>query len=197
MYFCAKYFAMSFFVLLFVAFGLAMDCFAVSLSCSIANPNINKTLIVKVALAFAVFQAGMPIIGWLLGSTFKQYMEQYDHWVSFAILSVIGIKMIGEALKKKPGDQCFDFSNNFVLFSLAVATSIDAFIVGVSFAFLEVNIWQAVFAIGIVTFVLTLFGIRIGKKFGLYVSSKWAEIFGGLVLIFLGLKILIQHLFYT
>lgn len=188
---------MSFLMLLFVAFGLAMDCFAVSLSCSIANPNIKKTLILKVAIAFAIFQASMPILGWLLGSAFKQYMEQYDHWVSFAILSIIGIKMIGEAIKKKPGDQCFDFSKNFVLFSLAVATSIDAFIVGVSFAFLDVNIWHAVLAIGLVTFILTLFGIRIGRKFGMYVSSKWAEIFGGLVLIFLGSKTLIQHLFYT
>ncbi len=188
---------MSFLVLIFVAFGLAMDCFAVSLSCSMANPNINKTLILKVALVFAVFQATMPVLGWFLGLVFLPYMEQVDHWIAFSILLIIGLKMIGEAIKKKPDEQCFDFSKNLVLFSLAIATSIDAFIIGLSFAFLDVNILHAVFVIGLVTFILTLFGIRIGRKFGLYVSSKWAEIFGGLVLIILGTKILIQHLYYT
>lgn len=188
---------MSILVLLLIAVGLAMDCFAVSLSCSIAKPNINKTLIFKVAIVFAVFQSAMPVLGWFLGILFKPYMEKLDHWVSFSILLIIGLKMIGEALKKKPGDQCFDFTNNWILLSLAIATSIDAFIIGVSFAFLDVNILQAVLVIGVVTFILSLFGIQIGKKFGLYVSSKWAEILGGLILIFLGTKILIQHLYYT
>ncbi len=183
--------------LIFIAIGLAMDCFAVSLSCSISQPKIQKSIIIKVALVFAVFQAGMPVLGWLLGIAFQQYITQYDHWISFAILSIIGIKMIGEAIKKKPGDQCFDFTKNYVLYSLAIATSIDAFIVGLSFAFLDVNITTAVFVIGLITFILTLLGIRIGRKFGFFVSSKWAEIFGGLVLVFLGAKILIQHLYYT
>jgi len=179
-----------------IALGLAMDCFAVALSFSIYQKKIPQKTILLMALFFGLFQAGMPALGWLLGDVFEEFIQVYDHWIAFSILSIIGIKMIGEALKKREVDRYFDLSNLGVLLALSIATSIDAFMVGLSFAFLEVNILKAIFIIGNITFLLTLLGVKIGRTMNQYINSKWAEIFGGTVLIFLGVKTLLDSLYY-
>ncbi len=186
---------MSYIELSLIAIGLAMDCFAVALSFSIYQTKINRKAVLLMALSFAVFQAGMPLLGWFLGTIFEEIMQQFDHWIAFAILSIIGIKMIGGALKKTEVERYFDISNLNVLLALSIATSIDAFMVGLSFAFLEVNIFKAIFSIGMVTFLFTLLGVRIGRSLSQYINSKWAEIGGGIILIFLGIKILTEHLY--
>lgn len=179
-----------------IALGLAMDCFAVALSYSIYQTKPAQKTIILMALFFGLFQAGMPLLGWLLGSTFQEYIQFYDHWIAFSILSIIGIKMIGGALKKREVDRYFDLSSMGVLLALSIATSIDAFMIGLSFAFLEINLFTAIFIIGNTTFLLTLIGVKIGRSMSQYINSKWAEIAGGIILIFLGVKILMEHLYY-
>jgi putative Mn2+ efflux pump MntP len=187
----------SFIELSLIAIGLAMDCFAVALSYSIYQTRIARKTILLMALSFAVFQAGMPVLGWFLGGIFEGFMQKFDHWIAFAILSIIGIKMIGGALKKTEVERYFDMSSLNVLLALSIATSVDAFMVGLSFAFLEVNIFKAIFIIGNVTFLFTLIGVKIGRSLSAYINSKWAEIAGGIILIFLGIKILTEHLYLT
>ncbi|MDD2413241.1 MAG: manganese efflux pump MntP family protein [Bacteroidales bacterium] len=187
---------MNYIELSLIAVGLAMDCFAVALSFSIYQKKTSQKTILLMALFFGLFQAGMPVLGWLLGGVFEEYIQVYDHWIAFSILSINGIKMIGGAIKKKEVDRYFDLSSIRILLALSIATSIDAFMVGLSFAFLEVNIFKAIFIIGNITFLLTLVGVKIGRTMSQYINSKWAEIFGGIVLLFLGLKILLDHLYY-
>ena len=187
---------MSLLTLFITAVGLSMDAFAVSICKGLA---VKKAGIKQMALAglwFGGFQALMPALGYLFGSTLKVYVEKYDHWIAFILLGVIGANMLKEAFSKDDDcDECSSGSMKFKdMLTLAVATSIDALIVGVGYAFLpDVNIVAAVGFIGIITFVLSAIGIKIGNIFGLKFKKK-AEIAGGIILILMGAKILLEHL---
>ena len=187
---------MSLLTLFITAVGLSMDAFAVAICKGLA---VKKAGIKQMALAglwFGGFQALMPALGYLFGSTLKVYVEKYDHWIAFILLGIIGANMLKEAFSKEDDcDECSSGSMKFKdMLTLAVATSIDALIVGVGYAFLpDVNIVAAVGFIGIITFVLSAIGIKIGNIFGLKFKKK-AEIAGGIILILMGTKILLEHL---
>lgn len=185
---------MSFLSILMIAVGLAMDAFAVSVTIGINTTKENKLkLALKAALLFGGFQGLMPLIGWAVGRNFTQYIEMIDHWIAFILLFIIGGKMIYESIKGEEDDEIKTYSNKTLLL-LAIATSIDALAVGISFAFLNVNILYSIVIIGIVTFVLSFIAVNIGKRLGDIFKNK-AEIFGGAVLILIGFKILVEHLF--
>ncbi len=172
-----------------------MDAFAVAICKGLA---VKKAGIRQMALAglwFGGFQALMPFLGYLFGSTLKEYVEKYDHWIAFILLGLIGANMIKEALSKDEDCESSSASMGFKeMLTLAVATSIDALIVGIGYAFLpDVNIGAAVGFIGVITFVLSAIGIKIGNIFGTKFKAK-AEITGGVILILMGLKILLEHL---
>ena len=180
---------------IFIAFGLAMDAFAVSITTGIIlrkNKDMLKNSLI-IAGYFGFFQALMPLIGWFVGLQFKEYIEKLDHWIAFLLLSFIGVKMIYEVIKQKDEQkEAFDPLNKKTLLFLAIATSVDALIVGLSFAFLEVSIISYILIIGIITFIICFIGIYLGKKFGQIFNRK-AELFGGVILVFIGLRILIEH----
>ncbi len=179
--------------LLLIAVGLSMDAFAVSLCKGLAMRRVNWRRAGIIALFFGGFQAVMPLIGWALGRQFEQYITAYDHWIAFILLAFIGGKMIVEALHgggEAEEEGALDLKE---LFILAVATSIDALAVGITFAFLSVNIVPSVLMIGATTFLLSLVGVAVGSAFGAKLMKK-AEIFGGAILIAIGLKILLEHL---
>ena len=177
---------------LFIAIGLAMDCFAVSISAGSTVKKMNLSLMFKIAILFGVFQAGMTVIGYLLGSGFENFISNFDHWVAFGLLVFVGGKMIYEALKNGH-ESNVDFTCNRMLLVLAVATSIDALAVGISFAFLDGSCQFAVLMIGLMSFLFSLLGVMIGKNASKLLGNK-AEIIGGMILIFIGLKILFEHL---
>lgn len=185
---------MSLVELFLIGLSLSMDAFAVSICKGLSVGEIKPKHMILAGAWFGGFQALMPLIGYFLGSTFEQYVTNYDHWVAFALLAVIGGSMIKES-KDKDSDQNASFAFMTMLV-LAVATSIDALAVGITFAFLKVNIIVAVSIIGVTTFVCSAAGIKIGSVFGIKYKSK-AELFGGIVLIALGTKILIEHLFFS
>lgn len=195
---------MSLLELFILAIGLSMDAFAVSICKGLSLRKITFKECGIVGLYFGGFQAGMPLIGFILGVQFKDYIISIDHWIAFILLSFIGINMIRESLEKDHEDIVNlaeiavgeDEVNQLGvknMIMLAIATSIDALAVGVTFAFLEVNIVPAVSFIGIVTFVLSAIGVKIGNIFGTKYKSK-AEFVGGAILILMGLKILFEHL---
>ncbi|MDF9825074.1 putative Mn2+ efflux pump MntP [Breznakia sp. PF5-3] len=174
--------------------GLAMDASAVSIAKGMCfKKEETKKYAFILAFTFGFSQALMPIIGYLCGTKFTSYIQSIDHWIAFILLFIIGIKMIKESLtmKEEKCDTSLTFKDIIVL---GIATSIDALAVGVSFAFLNVNIIYASSIIGIVTFILSLFCVFMGKQLGT-IFQKYAEIFGGSILVFLGIKILIEHLF--
>lgn len=178
--------------LFLLAVGLSMDAFAVSIckGLSIRSLKVRQALIV--GLWFGAFQALMPTIGYLLGSAFTSLIESVDHWIAFVLLAIIGGNMIREGVKGD--DEKCDPSLSFgVMLMLAVATSIDALAVGVTFAFLRVELLPAVTLIGLTTFVISAAGVKIGHLFGTRYQAK-AELFGGAVLVLIGLKILLEHL---
>lgn len=174
-----------------IAVGLAMDAFAVSICKGLSVTKVNLKHSLTVGLYFGGFQTAMPVIGYLLGSSFREYIESVDHWIAFALLLIIGANMIREAFSKDEEEIDGSFSLKSML-PLAVATSIDALAVGVTFAFLNVQIVPAVSFIGIITFVLAAIGVKLGNIFGEKSKSK-AEFVGGAVLILMGLKILLEH----
>ena len=178
--------------LFILAVGLSMDAFAVAICKGLSIRSLKLRQAMVVGLWFGVFQALMPTIGYLLGSAFAELVTSVDHWIAFILLVIIGANMIREGLK---GDEeSCDPSLSFqVMLMLAIATSIDALAVGVTFAFLQVNIVAAVLFIGCTTFVFSAVGVKIGNVFGARYKSK-SEIFGGAVLILIGLKILLEHL---
>ena len=178
-----------------IGVGLSMDAFAVSICKGLSVGRVNFKHMVIAGLWFGGFQALMPLIGYLLGSTFEQYVTSIDHWIAFILLSVIGANMIKESFDKDGERQNSSFSFMSMLM-VAVATSIDALAVGITFAFLQVNIWLAIAVIGCTTFVISAAGIKIGSVFGAKYKAK-AEFFGGAVLICLGIKILVEHLFFS
>jgi putative Mn2+ efflux pump MntP len=183
---------MSFIEIILIAIGLAMDCFAVSIAIGCTTCKVRVSKILQIAFFFGLFQALMPVIGYYLGYSFKDYISSIDHWIAFGILGFIGGKMVFEAIWGKE-KKSLDTDKILVVITLSIATSIDAFIVGMSFAFLKVNIILAVFLIGIITFIITIIGSYFGKRLNLHLG-KWAEIFGGLVLVGIGTKVLFEHL---
>ena len=185
---------MSLVELFLIGLSLSMDAFAVSICKGLSVGEIKPKHMILAGAWFGGFQALMPLIGYFLGSTFEQYVTNYDHWVAFALLAVIGGSMIKES-RDKDSDQNASFAFMTMLV-LSVATSIDALAVGITFAFLKVNIIVAVSIIGVTTFACSAAGIKIGSVFGIKYKSK-AELFGGIVLIALGTKILIEHLFFS
>ena len=184
---------MAIFIELFLmGVGLSMDAFAVSVCKGLAMPKCTFKKAAIVGLWFGGFQALMPAIGYVLGAQFQEAIASIDHWIAFVLLALIGGNMIHEALDNDEEEA--DASLNVkTMFLLAVATSIDALAIGITFAFLKVNIIPAVCFIGIVTFIISFAGVKIGNVFGARYKNK-AEIVGGIILILLGLKILLEHL---
>ena len=175
-----------------IGLGLSMDCFAVSVGFGITKKLLVKDLF-RMALFFGIFQGLMTLTGWLFGSTLKPIIEVVDHWVAFSILAIIGAKMILESFEKEKEKKSVDIRNFKMLLTISIATSIDALMTGISFGFIRVNIMLAVILITSITFVVTLAGGKIGEKTTI-IPAKRAEIFGGIVLIAIGLKILLEHL---
>lgn len=188
---------MDIFSLFLIAVGLSMDAFSVAICKGLATRNASVGKCTIAGLWFGGFQALMPIVGYFAGVNFRDTIESFDHWIAFALLSLIGINMLREALGKEEDseekERCDEeaFSPR-KMFPMAVATSIDALAVGVSFAFLQVDIWLAATLIGITTFAFSFGGVKIGNIFGARHKSR-AELAGGIILILIGLKILLEH----
>lgn len=178
--------------LFLIAIGLSMDAFAVAVCKGLSMKTINKKYMFLIALFFGGFQALMPLLGYFLGSQFSVYIERFDHWVAFLLLAVIGGNMIRES-REEAEEESYQGINYKELLLLAVATSIDALAVGITFAFLQVEIVPAVTLIGCTTFVLSLIGVVVGNLFGARYKSR-AELTGGVILLLIGVKILLEHL---
>jgi len=171
-----------------------MDAFAVSLCFGTCVKNKTATSL-KAGIYFGIFQAVMPLIGWAAGFFLKEAIQQIDHFIVFALLAIIGAKMIFEALKDKNAKRKFNTNSIYVMLSLSIATSIDALAVGLSFALLQIHILLAVSIIGVVTFLMSYIGVHIGCKIGSALGNK-AEIIGGIILICMGVKVLIEHILF-
>ncbi|MCU0916586.1 MAG: manganese efflux pump MntP family protein [Planctomycetes bacterium] len=179
--------------IVFIAVGLAMDAFAVSVITGSVCKGFKRCHALRMALFFGGFQALMPIIGFLAGLGLRDYISASDHWIAFALLCFVGGKMIYESFKIEKAESSRDPSNLLVLLALSFATSIDALAVGITLSLLQTPILVAVTVIGLITFVLSYLGVGIGKRFGHFFESR-IEIIGGLILIAIGLKIVIEHL---
>ena len=186
---------MGLFEIFMIGVGLSMDAFAASICKGLNMRRLNIKNMLIIGLFFGGFQALMPAVGWLLGKQFESYITSVDHWVAFALLVFIGGKMIYDVFTKKNEDECGEKTNRLDMkevLTLAVATSIDALAVGISFAFLQVDILKAVSVIGVTTFVLSVIGVAVGNVFGSKYEIK-ATLAGGIILILIGLKILLEH----
>ena len=183
--------------LFLLGIGLAMDAFAVSVCKGLGMRRLNKKQTLIIGLYFGGFQALMPLIGWLLGSQFQKYITSIDHWIAFILLGFIGGKMMIEAIREWNEEETVDVIDAPLdhknMHVLAVATSIDALAVGITFAFLDTPIIEAITIIGITTMIISIIGVVVGNFFGSRYKSK-AEFIGGLILVLLGLKILLEHL---
>jgi putative Mn2+ efflux pump MntP len=184
---------MDYFTIIAIALGLSFDTFAVSLSYGVIRNGIVFTQASRVAIVLALFQGGLTIAGYFLGSIISHQIKVMDHWVALFLLGFLGIKMIIEGLKKSSDPESKDFSKTIILLTIAFGTSIDAFAVGISFALLEVKIWEAGVLIGAVTFLASMTAIRIGKSAGERLGNK-VEIIGGFILIAIGIKIFLEHI---
>lgn len=184
---------MSVVTIIVIAVGLAMDAFAVSVASGAAYKELKLNHALKIAFFFGGFQAVMPIIGSLAGLGLKSYIAGADHWVAFGLLAAIGGKMIYESFKIEPSRAETALTNPMVLLALSVATSIDALAVGITLSMLRASVVLAAIIIGLVTFLLSYAGVYIGRRFGHFFESK-IEAIGGLVLIAIGIKVLIEHL---
>jgi len=179
--------------LLGIALGLCFDTFAVSLSCGVVQSRIRFNEALRIAFTMALFQGGLTVLGYFLGTTISEYVNTFDHWIAFGLLLFLGVRMIIGGLKDGDDKPVYDFSKLSVLIAMAAGTSIDAFAVGISFAFLSVEILMAGLIIGAVTFLASMTAIRIGKSAGSHLGSR-VEILGGLILTAIGVKILVEHL---
>lgn len=188
---------MEIFEIILIGIALAMDAFAVSISkgLTLAKPKYSHYL--KVGLWFGGFQALMPLIGYCLSLYLKSFIESFDHWVAFILLSLIGINIIRQSLSKKEDEECRNCSDFTIktMFLLAVATSIDALAVGFSLSFFSLNIFVSILIIGVVTFIISAIGLKIGKIIGDRFKSI-AEFMGGIILLAIGIKILIEHTYF-
>ena len=185
---------MSLFSIFMIGIGLSMDAFAVSVA---RGMTMKKEELLRYALTlgffFGIFQAVMPLIGWWAGSCFQEFIASIDHWIAFGLLAIIGSNMIRESFRGEE-EACDDKSLTLkTILILAVATSIDALAVGISFAFLQVHIWTAITVIGVTTFVLSFIAVYLGNRLG-DLLEKYAGILGGIILILIGTKILLEHL---
>ncbi len=179
--------------LLLIALGLSPDCFAVALSGSTTVKSTSRTPMLRLAVAFGLFQAGMPVVGWLVGQTVVDIVAAYDHWIAFALLAFVGARMVWESFRDETERKRTDITRGAMLLGLAAATSIDALALGVVFAFTKVNLLLACPIIGIVAFAMTVVGYTVGRKASSYIG-KYAELGGGIILIAIGIRILISHL---
>lgn len=183
---------MGFVELLLLSVGLGMDAFAVSVCKGISMKKMNWKKVCIIGLYFSGFQALMPVLGYFLGSTFESVISNLDHWIAFGLLAIIGGNMIKDAFSK----ECDSFDDDVrfkAMIVLAIATSIDALAVGITFAFLKVNLILAISMIGVITFILAIVGTKVGNRFGDKYEKK-AEFVGGVILILLGIKILLEHM---
>ena len=193
---------MNFIALIFTAFALSMDAFAVSITKGMTIKNLKKSTALKMALAFGVFQGAMPLLGWALGISFESYIKSIDHWIAFILLGFIGFNMIKGFFddRKEENASELEFSSttdvddlsNKEIIMLAVATSIDALAVGISFAFLNVSIIPAASIICIITFLVCVVGVFVGNKVG-DIFNGYAELVGGIILILIGFNIFNEH----
>lgn len=176
-----------------IAFGLAMDAFAVSVTNGVTMKPLRINNALKIAIFFGSFQAIMPAIGWLGGFSLSGFISDIDHWIAFGILSMIGCKMIFESTKTKQNKKKIESLNIYILFMLSIATSIDALAVGLSLSFLKIYIVTPAIIFGVITFLLSFLGVFVGNRAGHFFESK-IEIAGGLILIGIGAKILAEHI---
>ena len=176
--------------LILIAIALAMDSVAVSIASGAKYKNIDFLSILKISLFFGLFQGLMPLLGYFLGSVFASFVDDYDHYIAFIILLFLGLNMIKEAKENNFEEEVKDLKNK-TLFILAIATSIDALAIGITFSFQDINIFYAAFIITFITFILCIIAVFIGKKLGGFLGSK-AEYLGGFILIALGIKILLE-----
>ncbi len=173
--------------------GLSVDSLAASITTGACSLKLRLSQILKIAAFMAVFQASMPLLGWVIGRSFKNMVVAYDHWIALLFLVAIGAKLIYDGLRNDEGEvSCLCPSNHLLLAGMALATSIDALVVGIGFGVLSINIWQAVVIIGVTTFLFSITGVLLGMRVGERIN-KGIEVFGGLVLIGLGLKIFLSH----
>ena len=182
-----------------IAVGLAMDCLAVSIASGIILKQPRVRPMLTMAFFFGFFQAAMPLFGWAGANTFQHHIEQFDHWITFCILAFLGVRMIREALKDEENRKPFNPYSFKVIITLAIATSIDALAIGVSFAFLGMNSFSDIFnpicIIGLVSFVLSVAGVLVGSYCGGYGRKIRVELWGGVILVVIGAKILIEHIY--
>jgi putative Mn2+ efflux pump MntP len=177
-----------------IAVGLSADCFAVALSGGISQKNHIWSRRLRVAFSFGLFQALMPVLGWLAGRTVVEFIANYDHWVAFTLLAIVGGKMLWESFRPEHSrDKESDITKGLLLITLSVATSIDALAVGLSLAFLKVNIGIASVTIGAVAFLVTMIGFVVGKRASKIIGKR-AETLGGLILIAIAFRILLSHM---
>jgi len=182
----------SFASIILIAFGLSPDCFAVALGASTSLKRHFWRRALRLSFFFGLFQGLMPLIGFLAGSTVVGLIEDYDHWLAFGLLALVGGRMLWEAYRGEE-EKKVDIGKMWIVLTLSVATSIDALAVGLSFAFLEVDIWLASITIGIVAFSITLLAFAIGRRVG-HLLGRYAEVAGGLILIGIGIKVLVEHM---
>ena len=188
---------MSLLSIFIIGIGLSVDSFVVSITAGVCMDKVKIRNALKVAFFMAFFQALMPLIGWLAGSSFQRYIESVDHWVAFILLLAIGGKMIYEGVKHNDKtEKSFSLTSNLMLTGMAIAISIDALIVGIGFGLLEVPIIIPVIIIGGLTFLFSVTGVLLGNKIGIRYNSG-LEIFGGILLAGLGIKILVDHIFFV
>ena len=178
--------------ILLISIGLAMDAFAVSVCKGLAMKKMSWKKAIIIGLYFGIFQAVMPVIGYFLGTTFERFITYVDHWVAFILLVGIGINMVKEAFDKESENRNDNVDMKTMLV-LSIATSIDALAIGITFACLKIHIVMPVITIGLITFIISVIGVKIGNRFGDKYEKK-AEIMGGVILILLGIKILLEHL---
>ena len=169
-----------------------MDCFAVSLTFGTSRKLVWRDVL-RMALFFGLFQGAMPLLGWIVGNSIQSFIEPVDHWIAFVILATIGIKMVWQSFTNGNGQRSVDIRKITVLLTLSIATSIDALITGFGFGFIRANIFEAVIIISIITFIVSVIGAKLGEH-STFIPARWAEFAGGLVLIAIGIKVVVEHL---
>jgi putative Mn2+ efflux pump MntP len=184
---------MDYITIIGIALGLSFDTFAVSLTYGVIQNRIVFRHAIRIAIILAFFQAGLTVAGYFLGSIISESVKAIDHWIALGLLTFLGVKMIIEGVKRSEEKEAKDYSKFLVLVTIAISTSIDAFAVGISFAFLDFRIWSSGIIIGAVTFLASMTAIRIGKSAGGRLGGK-VEILGGIILVAIGLKIFLEHL---
>ena len=180
--------------IILIAVGLSMDSFAISVTNGLTITNLTIRKILTISFSLAMFQGLMPLLGWYAGMGIEKYIQEIDHWVAFVLLGIIGIKMIYEGLNKSEDSKMYELSL-ITLLAQSISTSIDAFVVGISFALLRWPIIKPILIVGLITLIFSLIGLQVGKYLGKKIG-KSATIIGGIVLIGIGSKILIEHLYF-